>query len=311
LPPEVVEYVEALLREGHYVMIVTNATISKRFDEFATFPAELTKRLFFKFSYHYLQLKERGLLDTFFRNVKKMRDIGCSFTLEITPSDELIPYISECAELAVKQVGALPHVTVARDERVPGKLPILTNLSDEEYVKTWSVFDSELFRYKKEIFNVKRREFCYAGDWSFWLNLGNGNMSQCYCSYRTVNILDNPDKPIPFHAIGNNCSQEHCYNGHAFLVLGNIPELSAPTYGELRNRVCRDGSEWLKPEMKRFMDTHLWETNAEYTDRQKQQVNAGIERMKRRNRRIARWGAAKRTVKSLVRKVVGRPSRKK
>ena len=49
LPAEVVGYTKALLEEGHYVMIVTNATCSKRFDEIAQFPKELRERLFFKF----------------------------------------------------------------------------------------------------------------------------------------------------------------------------------------------------------------------------------------------------------------------
>ena len=31
LPPEIVKYIRVLLEEGHYIMIVTNATVSKRF----------------------------------------------------------------------------------------------------------------------------------------------------------------------------------------------------------------------------------------------------------------------------------------
>ena len=51
LPNKIVEYTRALLEEGHYVMIVTNATVTKRFDEISKFPKELLKRLFFKFSF--------------------------------------------------------------------------------------------------------------------------------------------------------------------------------------------------------------------------------------------------------------------
>lgn len=54
---ELLDYVRALLEEGHYVMIVTNATVSNRFDEVVKFPPDLLRRLFFKFSYHYLELK--------------------------------------------------------------------------------------------------------------------------------------------------------------------------------------------------------------------------------------------------------------
>lgn len=275
LPPMVLEYVKALLEEGHYVMIVTNATVSKRFEEIATFPKELTNRLFFKFSYHYLQFKERNLFDTFFSNIKKVRDAGCSFTLEITPSDELIPFIDDACELAIKELGATPHITVARDERQPDKLPILSDLSRADYKKIWSVFNSSLFDYKMSIFEVKRKEFCYAGDWSFLVNAVTGMMTQCYGGRNLGNIFDNPDKPIPFCAVGNMCSQHHCYNGHAFLVIGDIPELKdgLPTYADLRNRITADGDEWLKPDMKNFMSTRLWDNNKEYSENRKRNVN--------------------------------------
>lgn len=276
LVPQIVDYVRELLEEGHYVMIVTNATVSKRFEEFSKFPKPLLAHLFFKFSYHYLELKQKGLLERFFHNVCLMRDSGASFTLEATPSDELIPYIKEMQQAALDHVGAVNHLTVGRDERVAGELPILTNMSRGDYQKTWSVFKSEFFDYKMSIFGEKRKEFCYAGAWSLYLNLATGMASQCYCSYFSQNIFEDLSKPIKFKPIGNNCQQEHCYNGHAFLVLGLIPELSAPTYGEIRNRKCVDGTEWLQPEMKAFMDTKLFESNKEYSPFGKFCANAEI-----------------------------------
>lgn len=265
LAPRLVDFVRALLEEGHYVMIVSNGTLTKRFDEIAEFPKELTARLFFKFSYHYLQLKERGLLDTFFSNIRKVRDAGCSFTLEQTPSDDAISYRDEIIERSIKELGAVPHITVARDERVGGQLPILTELSREEYKHIWGdKYHSELFDFKLSIFEKKRNEFCYAGDWSAYLNLQTGQMRQCYCANFTWNIYEDITKPIPWIAIGHNCKELHCYNGHAWLALGDIPELKAPTYGELRNRVCADGSEWLQPKMKAFMNTKLYQSNEEY-----------------------------------------------
>ena len=303
LPPEMPAYIRTLLEEGHYVMVVTNATISQRFEELAQLPKELLCRLFFKFSYHYLELKKRNLLDRFFNNIRKMRDAGASFTLELTPSDEAIPYIDEIKQTAIDNVGAPCHVTVGRDERNPKYLPILTNMSREEYQKTWNIFQSEFFNYKLSVFGTKRHEFCYAGDWSFYLNIGSGIMTQCYCSYKSHNIIENPDEPIPFIPIGNNCSEHHCYNAHAFLTLGNIPELPAPTYATLRNRVCLDGSEWLKPEMKAFMSTKLFESNKEYTDDQKARINSEIRRAKMANkvtngtRRIVKEAARKLHIK--------------
>lgn len=294
---EIVGYVRAVLEEGHYAMIVTNATISKRFDEIVSFPPMLLRRLFFKFSYHYLELKEKNLLDRFFSNIKKVRDAGCSFTLEVTPSDELIPFINEMNEKAISEVGAIPHVTIARDERDPDRLPILTSLSRQDYQKIWGKFNSAIFDYKMKIFEVKRREFCYAGDWSFYLNLGTGMMSQCYKSLVQHNIFEDVEKPINFYPIGNNCREHHCYNGHSYIVLGDIPELEAPTYAKLRNRVCCDGSEWLKKEMKEFMSTKLYESNKEYTVEEKKKIN-------KRLRRIIIIAEMRKTIKAILKNYI-------
>ena len=190
-----------------------------------------------------------------------MRDSGASFTLEATPNDELIPYIEEMQQVAINHVGAVNHVTVGRDERVPGALPILTSMSREDYKKTWSVFHSEFFDYKMSIFGHKRNEFCYAGAWSLYLNLATGNAQQCYRSYFSQNIFKDLSRPIIWRPVGNGCKEVHCYNGHAFLVLGLIPELNCPNFGELRNRFCDVGSEWLQPAMKSFMSSKLFESN--------------------------------------------------
>jgi len=196
LAPNIVAYVRELLEEGHYVAIVTNATTTNAFEEMKTFPRELLAHLFFKFSYHYTQLKERNLLERFFGNIRMMRDAGASFTLEATPSDSWIPYIDEMKRVAIDNVGALNHVTVARDQRDKRRLPILTSMSREEYVKTWAVFDSELFDYKMSIFEVKRHEFCYAGAWTLWLDFLTGDAKQCYKSDFHQNIYEDLSRPI-------------------------------------------------------------------------------------------------------------------
>lgn len=276
LPPELPQYLKAVLEEGHYVMVVTNATIDRAFNEISQFPKELLDRLFFKFSYHYLQLKERKLFNKFFNNIRKVRDAGASFTLEVTPSDELIPYIDELKELAQKEVGAIPHITVARDEHDMSSLNILTKMNKEEYANTWGAFNSKLFEYKFSIFNKKRNEFCHAGDWTLNLDMGSGILRQCYKSLYNQNIFDDIEKPINFKPIGCNCLQPHCFNGHAWLALGTIPELVTPTYAELRNRICENGSEWLKPRMKDFMNQKLYENNEEYSNIRKALINASM-----------------------------------
>ena len=274
LPPEMPLYIRALLEEGHYVMVVTNATVNRAFDEIATWPESLLERLFFKFSYHYLELKEKNLFNKFFSNIKKVVNAGASFTLEATPSDELIPYIDEMKELSLKEVGAVCHVTVARDERNISTIPILTRMPPDEYFRTWSVFDSDFFNYKFSVFSQKRNEFCYAGDWTLFLDMGTGVLHQCYCSLYDQNIFNDVNRPIKFKAIGHHCLQPHCYNAHAFLTFGAIPEHKAPTYAEIRNRHCLDGSEWLKPQMKSIMECRLKDCNIEYSQYMQKRIDS-------------------------------------
>lgn len=260
----VIEIIKVLLEEGHYVMVVTNGTLSKRFDEIVKWDSKLLKRLFFKFSFHYLELKSREMLDKYFENIKKVKSHGCSFTVEITPSDELIPYIDEVKKICLEHLGALCHVTIARDDRTNG-IEILSKYSFDKYKNIWSTFDSELFNFKYNIFYKKREEFCYAGEWSVYINLGTGDMRQCYCGDVLDNIYNNVDGKLKFKAIGHKCNLAHCYNGHAFLTIGSIPELKTPTYAELRDRKDLNGDYWLNDEMKMFMSQKLKDNNFEYS----------------------------------------------
>lgn len=265
---EVIEVIKALLEEGHYLMVVTNGTLSKRFDQMVDFHPDLLARLFFKFSFHYLELLRLSWMDRYFDNVLKMKAAGASFTVEITPSDELIPHIDDVKAICLKKLGAVCHTTIARDDRTGG-IDHLSDLDWETYKKTWSSFESELFQFKTEIFYKKRKEFCYAGDWSLYLNLASGTGRQCYCGESIGNLYENSDAPINFNPIGNDCSFPHCYNGHAFLALGDIPKLNAPTYAQLRNRKASDGTEWLQSQMKAFMSQKLYDSNKEYSPARK------------------------------------------
>ncbi|MDD3149322.1 MAG: radical SAM protein [Candidatus Gastranaerophilales bacterium] len=272
LPPEMTDIIRCVLEEGHYIMVVTNGTVSKRFDEIVSLPKELLSRLMFKFSFQYLELKRKKMFDKFFDNIEKIKKAGCSFSLEITPNDELIPELEELKEMCLSRVGALCHVTVARDS-TKENLPILTKYSKSKYKKIWSQFDSIMFEYKLSVFNKKRREFCYAGDWTGFLNIGTGYFKQCYKGKTLQNIFENIDEPIKFCAIGNNCPEEHCYNAHVWLTYGNIPKHKSPTYAEMRDRVCTNNETWLKPNVEKFMRSKLIESNKEYSLKEKRRAN--------------------------------------
>lgn len=263
LHPQLVSLVRELIKHGHFVDIITNGTVSNRFDEIITaLDIEQRKHLFIKFSFHYLELKKKDLMDVYVANVNKIRDAGISYSIEITPHDELIPFIDEIKEFSIKTFGALPHITVARNEDTKN-IELLSKYSKDEYKKIWSVFDSALFDFKHSIFNVKRNEFCYAGLWSLNVNLVTGDYSQCYIGDKLGNITE-INKPINLRPICK-CRQPHCFNGHAFLAFGLCPNLNTVTYMDERNRIRIDGTEFLNETTKTFFSSKLKDSNTELT----------------------------------------------
>lgn len=200
-------------------------------------------------------------MDQFFDNVKLMEKAGCSYTVELVPHDELIPYIEDIKKVCMERLGALCHVTIARDDRTK-EHKVLTRYSFEEYQKIWSVFNSELFDFKVKIYLQKRKEFCYAGVWSLYIDAGTGNIRQCYGAPIIGNIYE-INKPIKFKPIGHNCPLSYCYNGHAFLTLGTIPTLDTPNFATMRDRKTIFGTTWLSDEFREFISQKLKDNNVE------------------------------------------------
>lgn len=254
-------YIKALVQEGHYAEIVTNLSVNKMLEKILTWDKELLSRVEFKCSFHYLELKKKGLLQRFADNVKKIWENGASANIEVTPTDELIPYIDELKTFSMEHFGALPHLSIARDDR-NSAISYLTNLSMEEYDSTWSPFQSGFWQFKKSLFGVKREEFCYAGRWSLFIDLSTGECQQCYQGMKLTNVFAHPEKPLPSLPICK-CQTAHCYNGHALLSAGLIPELSTPGYGDLRDRERTDGTHWLQPGLHAFFNTKLTDDNKE------------------------------------------------
>lgn len=268
IPKEMPQYIYHLLAQGHYLEVVTNGTLTERFKEIATFPKEYLNRLEFKFSFHYKELLKRNWLEKYFENVKMMRDAGCSFTVELMPYDELIPDINNIIDVCKNELGAVCQITVGRND-LTGTKELLTSLSREDYEKTWQIFNSDMFNFKLNIFEREVKEFCYAGDWSLYIDLGTGAAKPCYGQMSNQNIFEDPNKGIIFEPVGTHCRQPYCYNGHAFLTLGVVPELETPFYSDIRNRVTEDGSEWLQPELKEAFSKKLKDSNREWTSKEK------------------------------------------
>ena len=253
------KYVHELVSHGHYAEVVTNLTATEVLDRFLVWNRDLLSRLEFKCSFHYLELKRKGWLDRFADNVRKIWAAGASANIELAPSDELIPYIDEIKQFSMANFGALPHLTILRDDRTSG-IEYLTKLSMSEYDRIWSDFDSPFWQFKKTIFGVKQTNFCYAGGWSAYIDLTTGEATGCYGKVKLGNVFEKPEKPFPFKPIGK-CPIAHCYNGHALLSMGLIPDLQTPGYGYLRDRTKENGDHWLNQELRAFFDEKLADSN--------------------------------------------------
>lgn len=274
LQKDLVKLCKLLLEQGHFMEIVTNLTVTKTVDEFMALPEKLLEKVEFKVSFHYKELKRRNILDHFFENLDKVQRSVCSFTLELMPYDELVSDIDEIKKVCMEKVGALCQVTVGRADYLPSRT-VLTEMPREEYVKTWSSFESPMFNLKMDLVDKKRKEFCYAGDWTLNVNMYTGEALQCYSQPFRQNIFKDPTKPIKFIPVGCHCAEPFCFNGHAHISLGCIPELDAPTYAEIRNRVRADRTEWFSEAGKEFYGSKLYETNEQYSTAKKIWTNLG------------------------------------
>jgi organic radical activating enzyme len=270
LHPELIELVSDLTKEGHYCDIITNGTQENKFVQLlGQLSTEQQAHLFVKFSFHYSELNRTKMMPVFLRNVELIKKSRASYSIEITPYDNLIDKIDEIKKFSITHFGALPHITVARNEATPS-IELLSKLDRDEYSKTWGTFNSALFNFKFSIFNQKRCEFCYAGLWSIEVDLSNGIYKQCYVGDVLGNIT-NDKQPVHFKPIGR-CREPHCFNGHAFLAFGDIPELICPTYAEERDRTTVNGEHWLKKECQDFFSTRVFETNTQLSSFKKKRV---------------------------------------
>lgn len=274
IPNETVDIVREILKQGHFVNITTNGTMTPKINKLMELPSEHLERLHFAFSFHYLELVKRNLLDIFFENVKNVRKHGCSFVVQLNLYDKYMPYIDEIKEKCIKEIGAYPQIAATRDDstiKSGGYHKLYTSKTREEYLDEGRKFKSPLFEFTMKNFKVKRREFCYAGDWSLILNLSTGNVKRCYSEKEDQNIFEDINKPIKFKAVGSWCKSQFCFNSSHFMSLGIIPSIKTPTYAGLRNR---EEANWYNERTKRFLSSKLEESNKKYSAGKKFKIDS-------------------------------------
>ena len=269
IPEYLFPFVKGLLEEGHYVNITNNGTITNRIAEYCKLPKNLTKRLHFSFSFHYLELKKHGLIDIFFDNVKKVKEAGCSFIVKLNLCDSYIESLDEIKDLCLKHVGMYPAVSITRRQD-ENQYRLFTD-SESQYIKAGKDMNSKMFEFTNSFFKKKRREFCYAGDWSALLNLKTGVMSKCYANNEnSQDIFFDINKPIDFCAIGRHCKSSFCVNADHFISQGVIPSIKCDGYADIRTD---GGRNWYNPSFYNFSNQKLNDSNKKYTFFRKMRVS--------------------------------------
>ena len=267
LSKDIVELIYELLDEGHYVSVVTNGTITKNIKRILDFPEKFQQRFFFKLSFHFLELEKRKLLDVFWENVELIKHSKCSYTIEITPFDGLVDKIPEIKNMFLERAsGAMPHISYARDS-TKKDYDLLSDYSLNEYNKIWGQFGSKMFDLKSRHYGEKVKEYCHAGEWSYLVNILTGDIKPCYRQDVIGNIYDTNFKKFPSCPVGCDCHLAYCFNNHAFMAWGDIPNIKDYTYLQMRDREDVDGNHWVKEPMRNFMSDKLYDTNYEYEDR--------------------------------------------
>lgn len=253
--PMMPSIIKCFLDEGHYVMVVTNGLLSNKIEECLLIKENLD-RLFFKLSFHYEEMERIGVLDTFFNNVNMIKKSPCSFTVEYITCDETLNEIEKFKSICNEKLGVLPQINMPRRGRA-SNLGIESKYTWKKYLEMWdnTGIDSEFFEFRRQVFGKKYRDFCYAGERMLWIDMSTGYSRQCYSTPDLQNFMGELDKPVKWLAVGNNCREAHCYVAHTFMTLGIAPFPGyvkyKPTYGVIRNRICSDGTEWLKPTYKK------------------------------------------------------------
>ena len=260
-----VTLIKLLLQEGHYVFLISNGTITKSIDKLCELPKDAVSRLFIRFSYHYFELKRLNLTKAFFENIRKIRECGGSISLLLVGSDDYIDYLDDIKETCMKELGALPHIDMVRDE-VKGKdvsLEIDSKYSYEKYTAIWEQFESTFFKVKEKTKELVPGK-CYAGKRVLHLDLMTGMARRCSTGEFVDNIYEDISKPINFYMEPEACLMKYCPCSSMFFALGSrLNYQNMPTVYELWNRETKDGINWMNDESKEFFMQRFDEADIE------------------------------------------------
>lgn len=254
LKPNYIKLVYGLLKEGHFVGVITNGTVTQKLEELIAFPEEMKKRLLVQFSCHYLELKRQNMLDVYFKNVNLVRNGGVSVSLTMPGSDEYIPYKSEIKKCFLDKAGVLPVISAIRSEARPGEgFPLGSKLSWKEYYSVWEEFSSRSLEMRNNTLG-KFTEQCYSGINSGWINLQTGELRSCCPGQRVDNIYNDIKQKINFWEEPHCCEDGYCSHNGMFLSGRLSQNVQLPTWYEMFSKEDKNGNSTFVGQMREATD---------------------------------------------------------
>lgn len=230
----IVELVHGLLKEGHYVCLITNGTVTSKLNEILNISMLYRKRLLFHFSLHYLELKKKSLINTYFDNVNLVKESGASISMSLVGCDEYIPYIDEIKKTAMEKVGAMPYITAVRaaDSYKYDQFVIEGKAKTwEEYIDLWKGFPGKSLELRGNTLG-KICKKCYAGISSGFINLDSGHLVSCVPGEYLDNIYDDIKRKIKFLKDSHECKWGYCSHNAFFMSGREMNGKILPTWYE-------------------------------------------------------------------------------
>ena len=216
----------ALAEQGHITAVTTNLNSIDPDEIAALFPEGSRRRVLFFASLHYFELQRRGRLDHFFDHLLRLRQAGFSWQIRLCLAPEYLPVIDEIDQLCRQRTGQLPVLTRWRDiERRDADMTALDRIGER----------SAVYKLQKQCADVRRREFCHAGEFTVALDLGSGRYRACLAEPAAGELRPEEESgtiAFPLTPAGENCHARWCMCCSHLLPWGVIPELDPGSCGE-------------------------------------------------------------------------------
>lgn len=240
LSNEAIELAKGLMRYGHIVTIVSNASLSKQIDKLLDIEPIYRKNLIFKASFHYDELLNRGLIDTYFQNLHRIVDSGASVFPTVILSKRNIDRIEEISKLFYEEFDEAPYSTpcfdVDDDDDLRFRLKLAPEIDAETKKKICKFLPSKVFEETLRFTKIDpHNHFCYAGKWGYIVDMSNGNVDRCIENSTGMNFFENIDQVFEIeNPVAYSCGIHSCFCHYNYFALGLMPDAkSIYTYGDL------------------------------------------------------------------------------